>query len=428
MSSPAISITGLSKQYRIGTAGSGYQTLRDALGELHTLPKRLLARARTPQQNTFWALDDINFDVSPGEVVGVIGRNGAGKSTLLKILSRITEPTKGRIRIRGRVASLLEVGTGFHAELTGRENLYLNGAILGMTRAEIRQKFDEIVAFAEIEKFIDTPVKRYSSGMYLRLAFAIAAHLEPEILIVDEVLAVGDAAFQTKCIGKMEQVAQQGRTILFVSHNMPSVRSLCSRCVWIQGGKLRYDGEPKEAIQKYLQEHVTEGASVNLLNHPGRKRQSTPEAMHRLTVFGATNQPTPTLIAGEPATFRIELSLPQPIRHPRGVLWITSDSGVPLFMLDSTLHERQLEDLSGKAAIECTLPEVPLMPGKYLLNVGFGDTTRLHELVYEALTISVAPGDFFGVGRLPNADRGTFLVRSNWGLAIDQSASLLSAH
>ncbi|HEY8504719.1 MAG TPA: ABC transporter ATP-binding protein, partial [Gemmataceae bacterium] len=231
---PAIRVENLSKQYRLGeTLGSPYQTLRDALAEAAKAPLRRLFRRDRPgvgggARGHFWALKDVSFEVKPGEVVGVIGRNGAGKSTLLKVLSRITEPTAGRAEIRGRVGSLLEVGTGFHPELTGRENIYLNGSILGMNRREIARKFDEIVAFSEIEKFLDTPVKRYSSGMYVRLAFAVAAHLEPEILIVDEVLAVGDAAFQKKCLGKMQDVTKDGRTVVFVSHNLGALQHICT--------------------------------------------------------------------------------------------------------------------------------------------------------------------------------------------------------
>src|SRR5438046_3463094 len=235
MTQPAIRVQNLSKQYRIGTADRRNRTFREAVNDAAVAPFRRLKSLGNggASEETIWALKDVSFDVQPGEVVGIIGRNGAGKSTLLKILSRITKPTSGRVEIRGRVASLLEVGTGFHSELTGRENVYLNGAILGMARREIDRKFDEIVAFAEVEKFIDTPVKRYSSGMYLRLAFAVAAHLEPEILVVDEVLAVGDAAFQKKCLGRIGEVAQGGRTVLFVSHNMGAIRSLCTEVIWL---------------------------------------------------------------------------------------------------------------------------------------------------------------------------------------------------
>jgi lipopolysaccharide transport system ATP-binding protein len=236
-----ISAEGLSKQYQIGTRSESYETLRDTIANVVRAPFQR-SRSERDEGKTFWALRDINFEVSRGEVLGIVGRNGAGKSTLLKILSRITEPSAGRVKLTGRIASLLEVGTGFHPELTGRENIYLNGAILGMRKAEIRQKFDEIVAFSEIGKFLDTPVKRYSSGMYVRLAFAVAAHLEPEILIIDEVLAVGDAAFQKKCMGKISSVARHGRTVLFVSHNMVAVKAMCTRAILLQQGRIAQDG------------------------------------------------------------------------------------------------------------------------------------------------------------------------------------------
>ena len=240
-----------------------YVALRDVIAAAVKAPfTRQTNGARSrPAREDFWALRDVSFDIQPGEVVGVIGRNGAGKSTLLKILSRITEPSEGRLTLSGRVASLLEVGTGFHPELTGRENIFLNGAILGMSRAEIVRKFDEIVAFAEIERFLDTPVKRYSSGMYVRLAFAVAAHLEPEILIVDEVLAVGDAEFQKKCLGKMHEVSRGGRTVLFVSHNMGAIQTLCSRAIWLEKGAVSFDGDVNACVNRYLA-HATPGSQV----------------------------------------------------------------------------------------------------------------------------------------------------------------------
>jgi len=259
MSDLAIRVTNLGKRYHIGERDN-HRTLRDVIANSIKYPVQVarswLKQEEHPQatKNTIWALRDVSFEVNQGEAVGIIGRNGAGKSTLLKILSRITEPTTGRVEGYGRVGSLLEVGTGFHPELTGRENIYLNGAILGMTRVEINRKFDEIVAFSEVEKFLDTPVKRYSSGMYVRLAFAVAAHLEPEILIVDEVLAVGDAAFQKKCLGKMSDVARQGRTVLFVSHNMTAIESLCDWAILLDEGRSVSKGSPRQVIPEYLQE------------------------------------------------------------------------------------------------------------------------------------------------------------------------------
>ena len=272
---PIIKVESLGKQYNIGGQRAPYSTLRDSITEALRAPGGWLRRNGNRKEETIWALQDVSFAVKPGEVVGVIGRNGAGKSTLLKLLSRITEPTIGQINLYGRVGSLLEVGTGFHPELSGRENVYLNGAILGMKRGEIDRKFDEIVAFAEIEKFIDMPVKHYSSGMYMRLAFAVAAHLEPEILLVDEVLAVGDANFQKKCLGKMREVGIEGRTVLFISHNMTALRSLCDRALWLDSGRLKDDGCKSDVIAKYLQttaRAVTEQVWNDPDTAPGNER------------------------------------------------------------------------------------------------------------------------------------------------------------
>jgi lipopolysaccharide transport system ATP-binding protein len=264
MTHPAIRVEGIGKQYRIGERHAAYGTLRDSLAHALTSPFRRLRRggsARTAKsREMIWALKNISFEIKPGEMVGIIGRNGSGKSTLLKVLSRITEPTDGEARIRGRVGSLLEVGTGFHPELTGYENIYLNGAILGMKRVEIDRRLDEIVAFAEVSKFVDTPVKHYSSGMYLRLAFAVAAHLEPEILLVDEVLAVGDTNFQKKCLAKMEDVGHQGRTVIFVSHNMPAVTRLCPRTILLEEGRLVCDGPSSQVVSAYLNSGVATSA------------------------------------------------------------------------------------------------------------------------------------------------------------------------
>jgi len=255
---PIIKVESLSKNYVLGGEQKPYSTLRESLVDAARKPLKMLRRGQSKDTNNFWALRDVNFEVMPGEVVGIIGRNGAGKSTLLKILSRITEPTKGRIELYGRVGSLLEVGTGFHPELTGRENIFLNGAILGMRQAEIARKFDEIVDFAEIEQFLDTPVKRYSSGMYVRLAFAVAAHLEPEILVIDEVLAVGDTEFQKKCLGKMDEVSKTGRTILFVSHQMGMLAQLCESCILLEKGSVIARGKTEKVIDVYLNKQTIE--------------------------------------------------------------------------------------------------------------------------------------------------------------------------
>ena len=311
MTDYAIRVEGLCKEYVIGGRERSDRTFRESITDAMAAPLRRLRAIgqEPPPEERFWALKDVSFDVKPGEVVGIIGRNGAGKSTLLKILSRITAPTKGRVEIRGRVASLLEVGTGFHPELTGRENIYLNGAILGMSRAEITRKFDEIVAFAEIEKFLDTPVKRYSSGMYVRLAFAVAAHLEPEILIVDEVLAVGDAEFQKKCLGKMGEVAGGGRTVLFVCHNMCAVSTLCKRALLFSLGKLKSVRSATEAVAEYLSEGVLNSSGYTKLEHcPPQSQQGTREAEFlSFELLNSRGETSAALGFGEPGVMKITL-------------------------------------------------------------------------------------------------------------------------
>jgi lipopolysaccharide transport system ATP-binding protein len=273
MAETAIRAEHLSKQYRIGGPQASYKTLREALVSATKAPGKWLRRGRDGA-NTFWALDDVSFEIKQGEAIGIIGRNGAGKSTLLKILSRITRPTRGRVDLFGRVSALLEVGTGFHGELSGRENIFLNGAILGMQRGEITRKFDQIVDFADVERFLDTPVKFYSSGMYVRLAFAVAAHLEPEILVVDEVLAVGDAEFQKKCLNKMGSAASEGRTVIFVSHNMSAIQDLCRSAYWLDKGRLVFSGGARETVAAYLSKHaqqVKERQWSDLANAPGNE-------------------------------------------------------------------------------------------------------------------------------------------------------------
>ncbi|PIQ82357.1 MAG: ABC transporter ATP-binding protein [Candidatus Omnitrophica bacterium CG11_big_fil_rev_8_21_14_0_20_64_10] len=348
---------GLGKRYRIGRP-EPYRNFRDALVELAAAPLRRL-RGKRPEPNWIWALKGVSLEVPAGQVLGVIGRNGAGKTTLLKILSRITEPTEGVARVRGRLGSLLEVGTGFHPELTGRENIFLNGAILGMRRSEIRKKFDPIVAFSGVEPFIDTPVKRYSSGMFVRLAFAVAAHLEPEILLVDEVLAVGDAAFQKKCLGKMEQVARSGRTVLFVSHNLGAVEHLCDRVAWMDGGRLRGLGDPTEMIGRYL-EAVTDGSLES--------RGTGPFQVERVLLQNEAGETTTTFRPGEGLTlwidYRVEGS------HPAPYLWLSiGGRGGEIFSANMALDGNRPEVLTGSGRIGCRFPEVPLLPQSYHITL-----------------------------------------------------------
>jgi lipopolysaccharide transport system ATP-binding protein len=345
MSSPIISVENLGKCYRIHhEKQERYTALRDVIarkvrGIFH--PASSIQHQASSDED-FWALKDVSFEVNQGEVVGIIGRNGAGKSTLLKILSRITEPTKGRITLRGRVASLLEVGTGFHPELTGRENIFLNGAILGMTRAEIRSKFDEIVAFAEVEKFLDTAVKHYSSGMYVRLAFAVAAHLEPEILIVDEVLAVGDAEFQKKCLGKMGEVAKGGRTVLFVSHNIGAITALCSHGLYLKSGQVIFAGSTQQTIHAYLSECVQHGFQVQY-------SESDPSAGNDFVrilsarILGPDGNPQGNITVNDQASIEIEYKVRRTDVVLRVNLHFSSDDGAYAFAsIDNTTSQKTM--------------------------------------------------------------------------------------
>jgi lipopolysaccharide transport system ATP-binding protein len=367
-SDPAIAVESLAKRYRLGEHAALHGSLRDAFSSAVTRAFHL-ARGTRERREWLWALDDVTFDVSRGEVLGVIGRNGAGKTTLLKILSRITEPTKGEARVWGRVGSLLEVGTGFHGDLTGRENIYLNGAILGMRRREIDGKFDEIVSFADVERFIDTPVKRYSSGMYLRLAFAVAAHLEPDILIVDEVLAVGDAQFQRKCLGKMGEVSGEGRTVLLVSHNMGAVTALATRVLWLEGGRVRAIGEPSEVVAAYLSEgHASDEPGYADLRD-GALRQGVPKRTQKeilvehARLVDGDGEMTSVFFEGEP--MRIELGLRSSIAATalEVVSRVTTMDGTLVFTLTSGLMDVDIEP--GPFEVPIEIPALPLKRGSY---------------------------------------------------------------
>lgn len=380
-----IRVENLGKQYRVGGPGPRYRTLRDTLAGFAAAPLR-----RKQEAAPFWALRDVSFEVGRGEVVGVIGRNGAGKSTLLKILSRITGPSVGRIRLRGRIGTLLEVGTGFHPELTGRENIFLNGAILGMRREETARKFDEIVEFAEVERFIDTAVKHYSSGMYLRLAFAVAAHLEPEILIVDEVLAVGDATFQKKCLGKMGDVARTGRTVLFVSHNMGAIRSLCRRGIWLEKGAVVADGPVYDVVDRYLQTTLDPALlRIDLGTTP-----RTGGMGQRLKINGISFNNGAAVQHGEPlrATFTFETLTPCD-----GVslgFGLSTLDGVRIVSVDSDVHAPTHDLPAGYAGrVAVVLPRLDLQPGHYALDVGArsGDISAL-DYVPSCAQIEVLPG------------------------------------
>lgn len=375
MSASAIVVENLSKQYRIGLRVKGNRSFREAASDVLAYPFRRFRMLgdRATEEDRFWALRDVSFTVPPGQVVGIIGANGAGKSTLLKILSRITEPTSGRAMLNGRVASLLEVGSGFHRELTGRENIYLNGTILGMRKGEIDRKFDEIVAFAEVEKFIDTPVKRYSSGMHTRLAFAVAAHLQPEILLVDEVLAVGDVSFQKKCLGKMESVAKQGRTILFVSHNMAAVEALCSRAIVLSSGRAVIDDEPGAAIGRYLKgAHCADGAANSAVREIPADAKRWPDsvpAIQRMRLLDKDGNETNTFAVGDDLIVEFTFDANRDV-YPLGLgLGIDSLLHGRIASFNNYLQDApEVPDRASRGTVRFQIPKLPLVPGEYYLT------------------------------------------------------------
>lgn len=388
MAEPAISITGLGKRYQLRRSTERYTALRDVIQQRI---KGLLAPASRPQNHEeFWALQDVSFEVQRGEVIGVIGRNGAGKSTLLKLLSRITTPTTGRIELRGRVASLLEAGTGFHPELTGRENIYLNGAILGMTRAETSSRFDEIVAFAEVDRFLDTPVKHYSSGMHMRLAFAVAAHLRPDILVVDEVLAVGDAAFQQKCLRKMDSaVAAEGVTVIFVSHNMDSVLRLATRSVVLESGRVRHIGSTKECVDMYASQLAAHGAEVDLTSLP-RPTHLRGQALLLQATPAESNATGWTFPFGEDIAFHVDLSVLAPLRDVSLGIGLFAATGTEIASMQSA-HSLAIPALPiGTHRITVRYSNLRLVPGIYSLGIGLQSDRGLEDYLPQALQFTVA--------------------------------------
>ena len=380
-SDTVISVENLSKKYLIGhESARGQESFREMVGRgIRRLGRTAIDMARGEQIlqgdqiEEFWALKDISFEVKRGEVMGVIGRNGAGKSTLLKVLSRITEPSSGRVHIRGRVASLLEVGTGFHQDLTGRENIFLNGAILGMSRAEIRAKFDEIVDFAEVERFLDTPVKRYSSGMYVRLAFAVAAHLEPEILIIDEVLAVGDLVFQKKCLGKMQSVANSGRTVLFVSHNMQTVSALTNQTILLANGTSVAVGPTNAIVERYLAD--------NVVNQPLYEKVPSGQAPEICRVELNTSGPGDLQQYGKPMAIAIDVDTPEKISNAALSFQIMTAAHQPVLLVLNLDSEVAMLRAPGRHRLQCHFPKLRLYPGHYYLQFYFGasDPRRVFE-------------------------------------------------
>jgi lipopolysaccharide transport system ATP-binding protein len=429
---PAIRVVDLSKEYHIGLKRSNERTLREAIVAAATGPVRRAAALMRGHASgaaeldvTHWALKDVSFEVPQGDVIGLIGQNGAGKSTLLKILSRITEPTRGFAEIQGRVGSLLEVGTGFHSELSGRENIFLNGAILGMKKTEIQRKFDEIVAFAEIDKFLDTPVKHYSSGMYMRLAFSVAAHLEPEILLVDEVLSVGDVTFQKKCLGKMEQVRRSGRTVLFVSHNMATVENLCSTTIVFREGKVAFVGPSKEAVQFYLQsvvdrEPTVDGSSTGIrwANPMHRRYRSEDDAVRytRLELRNLDRQPIQFIRSGEPLVARMHYSASRDGIKPIFGLEISTEQGAVVSRVSTWLCGVDVPMLSrGEGFVDLHLDSLNLMPGRYFLTVWLG---ALGPIFYDSIdrwgVLNVEVADFYGSGRTSQDKSVIMLFPCRW--------------
>jgi homopolymeric O-antigen transport system ATP-binding protein len=398
----AISIENVGKKYTIGHQRASGDGMRHVIEGAMRAPIAWLRRRQEQkiQQVDFWALKDVSIQINQGEVVGLLGRNGAGKSTLLKLLSRITVPTEGRIRIRGRVASLLEVGTGFHPELTGRENIFLNGAILGMRRTEIIRKFDEIVAFSEIEEFIDTPVKRYSSGMYVRLAFAVAAHLDPEILIVDEVLAVGDTSFQKKCLAKMVEFARAGKTILFVSHNLDAVRGLCQRGIWMKDGHVYKDGGADDIIEEYF----------NTVTVKDSKSLSNPDyefAIERVVLRNGFGEECNHILPGEDLTVEIRYDAQKRIDRPYVTIGIVGVGGSCL-TANMLLDGRRPDELLGKGKLSCRFKGLPLLPQRYIVKISVR-TNNGDEMIVnyqDAASFSVV-GDLSDYGF-----RGEFMSRA----------------
>jgi lipopolysaccharide transport system ATP-binding protein len=422
MNDTVIHVEGLTKTYHIGAKDASNRTFRDVVSSAFASPFRVIGKwirnsngNEASSDQTIYALKDVSFDVQRGEVLGVIGRNGAGKSTLLKILSRITEPTNGYAEIRGRVGSLLEVGTGFHPELTGRENIYLNGAILGMKKSEIEQKFDEIVAFSELEKFLDTPVKHYSSGMYVRLAFGVAAHLEPEILLVDEVLAVGDVSFQKKCLGKMKSVSNEGRTVVFVSHNMAAIESLCQRGIVISAGKIVVDGTQVEAISTYLSDVTS--SSIPLCDRADREGNGDVR-ITEIEYRDENGKPLTTLRSGQTVDILLHFETSAGIRAANVVtsIAVKTQMDVPVFLLHNRLTGDDWGQLPQRGTFVCRIKKLPLPASVYRLRYTLIRHGEYLDGLSNAKELIVDKGDFFGTGEAPPITHGVCLADAEWRL------------
>lgn len=413
MSSATIQVEGLSKRYRIGVRLK-HRSFREALTDAALAPVRRLrsfGRSSHREEDSIWALKDVSFEVGRGEVLGIIGRNGAGKTTLLKVLSRITEPTEGRAVLNGRVGSLLEVGTGFHHELTGRENVYLSAAILGMRKAETDARFDEIVDFSGIEQFIDTPVKRYSSGMLVRLGFAVAAHLEPEILLIDEVLAVGDVAFRRKCLGKMDEVTRAGRTVLFVSHNMASIVDMCPRAIWLESGSVALEGPSAEVVQAYLR------AGANMALGGDRSAQRTDAAALILNVecLGEDGKPRSMFLTGGQAMVRIAYEVRRPLRLGLGIS-INDSSGRRIFASYAPHEGITVERTPGRYTAEFFVPRILMNSGTYFVTASLRQepTQQLLDELAPAASFDTVAADVAGGGTVFGPNDGVFWLDHEW--------------
>lgn len=416
----ALKVEGIGKRYRIGATLEADKSFAASAARRLSGPIRNFRRLRSLRKfddaaapDVIWALRDVSFEVKRGEVLGIVGRNGAGKSTLLKVLSRITEPTEGSAELRGRVSSLLEVGTGFHPDLTGRDNIFLNGTMLGMSRREVVARFDEIVEFAEISKFIDTPVKRYSSGMYVRLAFSVAAHLDPDILIADEVLAVGDAEFQRKCVGQMRSVADGGRTVIFVSHNHSLISSLCTRALWLDQGRVRDEGEVDVILDRYAlsfqsDETLEVGARTDRLG-TGRIK------LDRVTLRDETGRAVHRVAAGTPVELVLAFSGSEPI-HGEVTATVTAETLLrePIFTLSNRFTGEQLTDLPASGELRCAVSEIPLNEGDYMWTVRLEVDGRTADFIADTSRFRVDPSDFFATNMYPGAKLGPVLLRHSW--------------
>ncbi len=414
-----ISVEHLTKKYDLGVIGTGTLS-RDLNRWWARLRGQSDPYSTIGQRDHFerigesiLALDDVSFKVEQGEALGIIGKNGAGKSTLLKILSRVTAPTSGVVKVKGRIGSLLEVGTGFHPELTGRENVYLNGAILGMRKDEVERKFDEIVDFSGVEKFIDTPVKRYSSGMYVRLAFAVAAHLDPEILVVDEVLAVGDAEFQKKCLGKMGDVAGEGRTVLFVSHNMAAIQQLCKNAFLLQNGKIIGSGLSEEVVNQYLNQFSHQTKDIYDVNNPDRKGN------HSIFITDGrivdhTGKETKSIVAGKPITFEFDYQNNNNKEKTEISMTIFNSKGIAVTNTSTVLTVGEIEELGNKGTFKCVIERTPFPLGDYRIAIALHDTSGYADYMSNALFFTVDSSAFYKNFKIPSSKYCTVMVEHHW--------------